>query len=368
MNDTHDNWNTTSGSIQVVDTTGPSWSNLVYTDPLEKGIAETITIDVIDLSGVSEVIFEIEGINYTMVHIGGNTWQNDTWIPSSPGIYDFTIYMNDTHNNWNMTSGDISVIDSTDTTPPTWSNLVEMTPLELGDTEFISIDVFDDFGILEVLFEIDGYNYTMFNISTNTWQNNTWTPSFTGDYDYTIYMRDVGDNWNTTEGIIQVIDTTLPSYIGPFENPDPLTSGNIENITIIITDLSGIKQVLIEIGAVNYTMRNIAGTDIWCNDSWIPTTTGYHDYKIYMEDNNNNWNSVSGQIFVISDIPPPSDGGGGGGGGGGSSNGGESDILPMILAIIGGAAGAIIGIIIFIKKRSSKPREKELETIESIID
>jgi hypothetical protein len=359
-----------SGSIQVEDTTGPSWSNLIKIDPLEKGSAETITIDVVDFSDISAVIFEIQGINYTMVNIGGDTWQNDTWTPSSTGIYPFTIYMNDTHGNWNMTSGDISVISSTDTTPPTWSNLIESAnPLELGSSETISIDIFDDRGILEVKFEIDGTNYTMYNISLNTWRNNTWIPSFTGDYDYTIYIRDIGNNWNTTAvGTIQVQDTIKPQYSNLEESADPLTLGNIENITITITDISGINQVLIEIGGVNHTMRNIDGTNIWCNDSWIPTTTGYHDYTIYMEDNNNNWNSVSGQIFVISDTTTPSDGGGGGGGGGSSSSSSESDILPIILVIIGGAVGALVGIIIFIKKRSSPPRDKELETIESIID
>ncbi|TFG15705.1 MAG: DUF2341 domain-containing protein [Promethearchaeota archaeon] len=368
MNDTQDNWNTTSGSIQVVDTTGPSWSNLVKTDPLEKGVAETISIEVSDLSGVSAVIFEIEGNNYTMVNTVGDTWYNDTWIPSDTGKYNYIIYMNDSYDNWNMSSGDISVIITTDVTPPTWSNLDEITPLELGDAELISIDIFDDFGILEVKFEIEGHNYTMLNITENTWQNNTWIPATTGEYDYTIYIRDVGDNWNNTAcGKIQVIDTINPSWSNLKFSADPLELGNVEIITINVTDLSEIKQVLFEIDGVNYSLYHIPGTDMWQNNTWKPTTTGYHYYTIYMEDFNNNWNSTQGRIFVTSTASAPSDGGGGGGGGGSSSSG-ESDFIPMILVIIGGAVGAIIGIIIFIKKRGSKPRDKELETIESIID
>ncbi len=374
IEDKHNNWNSTSDSIQVVDTTGPMWFNLIYTKTIEKDSTETIMIDVTDLSDVSQVLFEIDNKNYTMVNIGGNTWQNDTWTPSETGIYYFTIYMNDTYGNWNLTTDSISVIDSSDTTPPTWENLqINENPLELGNNEIISIDVFDDLGILEVIFEIElgpiNINFTMVNISANKWQNDTWTPLDTGDYDYTIHIRDIGNNWNTTAcGIIQVQDTIKPEYSDLEESADPLTLGNIENITILITDISGIEQVLIEIGGINYSMRNIAGTDMWCNDSWTPTTTGYHTYTIYMKDYNNNWNSVSEQIFVISATPPPSDGGGGGGGGGSSSSSGDSDFLPMILVIIGGSVGALIGIIIFIKKRSGEPREKELETIESIID
>ena len=355
MQDTNNNWNIMSGSILVIDrsdTTPPTWSNLTESaDPLELGNSETITIDVFDVNGTHQVLFEIESTNYTMVNIGGNTWQNDTWIPSSTGNYDYTIYMQDNNNNWNTTTGSIEVIDNR---PPSWSNLIETEPLELGNAEIISIDVFDLSGVVLVLFEIENNNYTMVNIGGNTWQNDTWIPFSTGDYDYTIYMKDTNNFLNTTSGSIQVIDTTPPTYSELTESGDPLELGDTEIITIKIIDLSGINQVLIEInGEANYTMEWIGG-NLWRNNSWTPKTKGTQYYRIFMQDNYNNWNSTTGSIEVIESHLP---------------NGGfDFTTLLIIIGISGGTIGAVIGIIIFIKKRPRKPKDKELDTIESIID
>jgi len=305
-----------------------------------------------------------------MDFIGDNTWCNDSWIPAFTGQHNYTIYMEDNFNHWNSTDGEIYVQD---TTSPTHSNLEESAPiLELGDPETISIKAFDLSGINQLKIEInDLNNYTMEFIGDNTWCNDSWIPTFTGQHNYTIYMQDKNNNWNSTDGEIYVQDTTLPTCLYIFESAQILELGNTETILVEVFDLSGIKQVLLEINELNNYSMDFIGDNTWRNDSWIPTFTGKHNYTIYMQDKCNNWNSTRGWIYVvISDSSPPDggDGGGGGGSGSSSSSGGESDILPMILVIVGGAAGALVGIIIFIKKRSTEPRDKELETIESIID
>ncbi|MFX0001381.1 MAG: NosD domain-containing protein, partial [Candidatus Hermodarchaeota archaeon] len=172
-----------------------------------------------------------------------------------------------------------------------------MDPLELGNKVTITVNVTDLFGIKRVLIEFDGDNHTMFHIGGDLWQNDSWIPASTGNYTYTISCQNNNLKWNYINGSIQVIDTTPPTFSDLTESEDPLELGHIETISIRITDLSGINQVLINIGGHNYSMTSIGG-DVWQNASWIPNSIGIKSYTIYMEDNNNNWNSTSGFITV----------------------------------------------------------------------
>jgi hypothetical protein len=306
IEDNNNNWNSTSDSIDVVDNTPPSYSNLIESaDPLELYNTEIISINITDISGINQVLIEIGGVNYSMINIVGDLWQNNSWIPSSTGVKAYTIYMEDNNNNWNSTIG-LDILVTADVTPPSYLNLVESAdPLELGYTEVISINVTDLAGINQVLIEIGGVNYSMINIVGDLWQNNSWTPSSTGIKAYTIYMEDNSGIWNSTSGlnILVTPDITSPTYWNLNESADPLELGDTEVISINVTDLNGINQVLIEIGGVNYTMINIVG-DLWRNNSWTPNSAGPYPYTIWIEDNNNNWNSTSDSIDVEDSTPP----------------------------------------------------------------
>jgi len=242
-----------------------------------------------------------------------------------------------------------------DPTAPQLSGLNESAdPLELGSSETIQIDITDLSPIDTVLIETEGTNYTMNYMSGDTYEYTGWIPSSTGIKSYKIYANDTSGNLGFLSDDIMVIDTTPPIYSELTESEDPLELGDTEIITIRIIDLSGINQVLIEInGKANYTMEWIGG-NLWRNNSWTPTTKGTHNYTIFIQDNNNNWNTTSGSIEVIESHLP---------------NGGfDFTTLLIIIGITGGTIGAVIGIIILIKKRTRKPKEKELDTIESIID
>jgi len=94
-----------------------------------------------------------------------------------------------------------------------------------------------------------------------------------------------------------------PTYSNLTESSDLLELGDTEIITINATAPSGINQVIIEFEGFNHSMTSIGG-DIWEYDSWIPSHIGNYTYIIYLEDNCNNWNSVSGSIMVIDTTPP----------------------------------------------------------------
>ncbi|MFX1528210.1 MAG: S8 family peptidase [Promethearchaeota archaeon] len=192
-----------------------------------------------------------------------------------------------------------------DITPPVYSNLVESAdPLLLGNTEIIRIEITDHSGINQVLIEFEGLNHSMTNIYEETWQYDSWTPSNTGNYPYTIYMEDNNNNWNSVSDSIEVKeDTEPPAYSKLIESADPLELGKVEVISIEITDLSGVSQVLIEFEGSNHTMMKI-GEEKWHYDSWIPKSVGNYPYTIYMEDFYNHMSSISNYIQVIDSTPP----------------------------------------------------------------
>jgi len=188
-----------------------------------------------------------------------------------------------------------------DFTPPTYLNLIESSdPLELGDTEVISINVTDLSGIKQVYIEFPGVNYSMTNIDGNTWQNDSWTPNSVGNYTYTIWMEDNYNNWNSTTGTIEVIDTTPPTYSDLIESADPLQIGQNETISIKVFDSpgSGVNQVILEYESLNHTMENV-GPNTWSWSNWRPSSENIYNYKIHMQDMENNWNMTSGAITVV---------------------------------------------------------------------
>jgi tetratricopeptide (TPR) repeat protein len=215
---------------EEVDIIPPTYSNLnESSDPLELGEIEVITINVSDLEGILEVKIEFEGDNHSMNNIGGDTWQYDSWTPTIIGNYSYIIYMQDNFKNWNSTTDNIEVID---TTPPTYSDLIESSdPLELGETETIQINVSDPSGILEVKIEFEGNNHSMFPIGGNTWEWDSWKPNNWTFYEYKIYIEDNNGNWRVIINNITVIDTIAP--------PPPILSNAPSGENIVFDWLDG---------------------------------------------------------------------------------------------------------------------------------
>ncbi|MFX0167640.1 MAG: DUF2341 domain-containing protein [Promethearchaeota archaeon] len=224
----------------IIDIIPPFYSDLIESsDPLELGVAEVIKINVSDPSGILQVKIQFEGLNNSMVNIGGNTWQYDNWIPNFIGNYTYMIYMQDNLNNLNSTIGTIEVID---TTPPIYSNLIESSdPLELGQTEVIQININDLAGIFQVKIEYEGLNHSMTNIGGNTWQYNSWIPNNWIVYQYKIHMGDNNGNWNTITNTITVHDTLSPSPPILTNAPSGDISGNVVFDWLDGSDPSGIS-------------------------------------------------------------------------------------------------------------------------------
>jgi len=303
-NDTEGNWNSLTNSILVQDTNPPNFFNLSESaDPLELGQTEIIQIDATDLSGISQMLIEINSLNYSMINIIGSTWEYNSWVPTGAGIKSYTIYANDTEGNWNDLSNSITVQD---TIQPSLVNLIESAdPLELGLTEVIQINVTDLSGISQVLIEINNLNYTMTNIGGPIWEYNNWVPTSTGIKPYTIYANDSEGNWNSISNNINVKDTKSPTFNFLIESAEPLPLGQNETISIKVYDLpgSGVKNVFLEYENINHTM-NFIGFDTWSWSNWKPISIGIFNYSIHMVDNSNNYNITIGSIEVIISTGP----------------------------------------------------------------
>jgi hypothetical protein len=303
MKDTCNNWNSTAGTIEVIDTTPPNYSDLIESaDPLQLGQNETITIKVYDSpgSGVNQVLLEYELSNHTMGFIGGNTWSWSKWKPTSPIIYPYTIYMQDMENNWNMTSGTITVVE---TSAPIIENVTKSEdPLELGNIITISADIFDEETNVSIVFiELNDVNYTMDFVEGYTYEYN-WTRSWVGTVLYVIYANDSLDNWNSFSGSFDIVDTTPPAFSDLEKSEDPLELGNTVIISVNCTDLAGINEVRIEFEASNDLMKNLGGNKWQYN--WTPSNVGNNSYTIWAKDNNNNWNFINNSILVQDTTPP----------------------------------------------------------------
>jgi len=91
-------------SISDDDNEAPTWDNLIESsDPLELGDTEIININVYDESTISFVYIEINNVNYTMDFISGDNYRNSTWIPTTIGVKNYSIWLIDEFNNINWT-------------------------------------------------------------------------------------------------------------------------------------------------------------------------------------------------------------------------------------------------------------------------
>ncbi len=92
------------------------------------------------------------------------------------------------------------------------------------------------------------------------------------------------------------------------DNPDPQVAGGSVNITVDVTDNTGVYDVWVNItlpsgGSQNVSMSKGTG-DSWFNNT-IYTILGIYDYVIWTNDTSGNWNSSSGHSFTIQDTTLP---------------------------------------------------------------
>lgn len=94
----------------TLDDTAPGYGNLTYTNPIDEGITQWIQIDVIDLY-LDTVRIEMENSNRTMSYDSGNKYKYSLLKPVVVNTdIPFIIYINDSANNLNSTTGSFTIL------------------------------------------------------------------------------------------------------------------------------------------------------------------------------------------------------------------------------------------------------------------
>jgi hypothetical protein len=229
------------------------------------------------------------------------------------GTYTFTIWANDSSDNWACAS-DTFVIQ--DTTPPT---IIDVTvipdPQEVFYDVNISADITDNYqlcGVWVEIFNPDGVfvgNLSMLNDSINLryyWAQNY---NLLGTYTFTIWAYDTSDNWALASDTFIIQDTTPPMIIEVEALPDPQeVFGNV-NISANVTDNYKLFGVWVEIYDPNESFIgnfSMLYDSLNCRFYWNQSydIIGTYMFTIWANDTSGNWMYAS-DTFVIQDTTPP---------------------------------------------------------------
>jgi predicted GH43/DUF377 family glycosyl hydrolase len=197
-NDTFNRWSSASSSFVIHDTTPPAIAEMLETpNPQEIFGNVNITANVTDNYALYEVWINISGEgNFSMTFDSISELHYYEAPYSDLGPHSFTIWANDTSDNWASASSSFVIHD---TTPPEIKDLVEdPDPQETNKNVRISANITDNFELDEVWIDIvDIGNFSMIYDSNmgEYFYNRTYHNPDT--YSYTIWAKDTSDNWNS---------------------------------------------------------------------------------------------------------------------------------------------------------------------------
>ncbi|MCK4445430.1 MAG: hypothetical protein KAW09_12860, partial [Thermoplasmata archaeon] len=315
-----DNWNYSSGSFVMEDTTPPTISDVdASPDPQEVhgdvNITATVT-DNFNLTTVKVVITDPDGTlvgNFTMEYDSdsGKFYYEQSY--SKLGTYSFTIWAKDSSDNWNSSSGSFVIHD---TTPPEISDVdASPDPQEVHGDVNITATVTDNFNLTTVNVVITDPDGTLVGNFTMEYDEDSgkfyYEQSYSklGTYSFTIWAKDSSDNWNCSFGSFVVHDTTPPEISDVDASPDPQEVHGDVNITATVTDnfnLTVVKVVITDPDGTlvgNFTMEYDEDSGKFYYEQSY-SKLGTYSFRIWAKDSSDNWNYSSG-TFVMEDTTPP---------------------------------------------------------------
>lgn len=307
--DNINNWNYIGpGVFTIQDTDGPWLSNLNATpDPQQSGGNVNLTVNVTDDVEVGKVWANISipdgtWANVSMIQGVGNEWYyNATYV--YPGDYTYTVWANDTLGNWGSASDTFAIQDLI---PPSITNVTENpNPQQAGKYTNITANVTDNVEVGEVSIDIISVgNFSMsFDSATGLYFYNA-SYSIPNTYSYSIWARDISDNWNSSSSSFQIVDIQAPMINDVAEDPDPQELGGYVNITVNITDNVKVYEVWINItGIGNFSMSYDSSTGLYFRNAAYFLINTY-TYTVWTNDTSDNWNSTSSSFQIIDTQPP----------------------------------------------------------------
>ncbi|MEJ2248623.1 MAG: right-handed parallel beta-helix repeat-containing protein [Candidatus Lokiarchaeota archaeon] len=307
-------WNEVSDFIQVIDTTPPNFSDLYESsETVELGSSITISINASDLSGINQILIEIDGFNYSMNNLIGNKWQYDLWVPNTIGTKLYTIHIQDNYNNWNITSDSIKV---TDTILP---EIIINEPYNgqyFGATSpSFNVEVFDK-SLDKMWYNLNLNPVKYFFDSNNSIDQLLWTSLLEGSNIIYFYANDSAGNENYNYvSVYKDSQDPLINIISPVEddfcnntNPNFIVRIIDENIDKMWYTLNSeiSKHFFLENGTLEGWLSLLDG-EITITFNANDTAGNLHStfVKVYKDTNKPSievYSPITGQFF--NDIPP----------------------------------------------------------------
>jgi len=239
------------------------------------------------------VIIDSSSVNATCSANG----KNITITPKAnfTGFADCGFHVNDGSLNSNSTFLNIQVLNVNDA--PEF-NAVQQT-IEAGHELNYSLNLFD----VENDALSSAVNSTDFSISAG---NITFTPVAIGAYDYNITVCDNSTALNSCASkslIIVVNDNTLPQALNS-TIPANMTFGpsNVYEFRTLIMDNDGIKDSILELDNVNYTVNSSGSQNSVADINITGLSGGLHAFKWFVFDNGNNQNVSKTFDFTIAPV------------------------------------------------------------------
>jgi hypothetical protein len=230
--------------------------------------------DTVTYNMLLEFLYQSSSVEYTGIPLVNATtyyWRVRTY--DSLGIW----------SPWTSASFKYEVLESV----PIWSNLVETaSPIELGESMTISIDVTHTTGVNQVLLEFEGSNHTM--SKTGDSFSYVWTPDSVGTTAYTVYMEPFSGLWTSVSDSVSIVDTTAPVWVqAPADKV--LMVGEALSYQLTATDLSGIDTWTVD-DTINFEI-----TDGLVTNKTVLAPGGY---RLSVTVTDNEGNSVSSTFIV----------------------------------------------------------------------
>lgn len=298
LNDTAGNSNQTETRIITIDSTPPSITNVNVTpsygtNQTTFNITAAIT-DTFSITSLTQIIYPNgAAINYSMNNSGSIYYYEFT--NQLEGVYNISVYANDSLGNENFSSIMQPIIDMT---PPSYSSVSELEdPLSGNKAQVIRITVTDALTNVEsVLISYNGTNYSMTLESGNTY-NYTWQVTNLGMKNYSFFMNDSVNNWNSTPIFnFTINDSTLPSIKDITYTPaatDDLDPNITINITANVTDRYGLSTVLLQYRETNQSNWSNVSMTLSAglyNGSFTPLNQNNYTFRIWADDTSGNIN------------------------------------------------------------------------------
>jgi predicted GH43/DUF377 family glycosyl hydrolase len=254
--------------------------------------------------------------NFDLLNIQLSSGYYRERIYNMVGQYTFTIWANDTNDNWASYSNSFTIQDSL---PPVISDVMATpNPQEVFGDVHISANVSDNYLVDEVWVEVHDPNgvfvdnFTMQYDSVNERYYREEPYDILGEYIFTIWAKDAGNNWVSASGTFIIQDTTPPEIPGVIVSaimPNSQYIFGLVNISAQITDNYQLYDAWIEIcdpvgGLIeNVSMLKMPLSEIYYH---IPTTNGLgtFTFTIWANDTSNNWASYAG-VFELDDTTEP---------------------------------------------------------------